>query len=288
MRARALRSASTTTARSSDVSICAIDLTPNDFRDKDRARPHLRLHAGCGAAAGRRASRSARRWRTPSSIGDGAVINPEGLRYPDEFVRHKLLDTIGDLALAGAPIQGLYRSHRGGHKLNAMALSALLARTTPGRSFPSPPSAKRAPKTRASSARCSQRRLRPGSALTSVFKRSALATARPSLDGERALTRSPRPLSKHATRPRAFFMFIAETPFCRQRPPPLAWRLPLLPFIAAFAVAGLRQEEARDGGQRRSARPALQSGARATLKRAMRSEASEKFETIDKEHPYSE
>jgi UDP-3-O-[3-hydroxymyristoyl] N-acetylglucosamine deacetylase len=60
-------------------------------------------------------------------IGEGTVINPEGLRHPDEFVRHKVLDTIGDLALAGAPIQGLYRSHRGGHKLNALALSELLA-----------------------------------------------------------------------------------------------------------------------------------------------------------------
>ncbi len=60
-------------------------------------------------------------------IGDGAVVNPEGLRFPDEFVRHKVLDTIGDLALAGAPILGLYRSHKGGHKLNALALSALLS-----------------------------------------------------------------------------------------------------------------------------------------------------------------
>ncbi len=62
-------------------------------------------------------------------IGDGAVVNPEGLRFPDEFVRHKVLDAIGDLALAGAPILGLYRSHKGGHKLNAMALSALLSRS---------------------------------------------------------------------------------------------------------------------------------------------------------------
>ena len=60
-------------------------------------------------------------------IGDGAVVNQEGLRYPDEFVRHKVLDSMGDLALAGAPIQGLYRSFKGGHRLNAMALSALLA-----------------------------------------------------------------------------------------------------------------------------------------------------------------
>lgn len=58
---------------------------------------------------------------------DNAVINPEGLRYTDEFVRHKTLDAIGDLALAGAPFVGCYRSYRGGHKLNALALQALLA-----------------------------------------------------------------------------------------------------------------------------------------------------------------
>jgi UDP-3-O-[3-hydroxymyristoyl] N-acetylglucosamine deacetylase len=59
-------------------------------------------------------------------ISEGRVVNPEGLRYPDEFVRHKMLDAIGDLALAGMPIQGLYRSHRGGHRLNALAVSTLL------------------------------------------------------------------------------------------------------------------------------------------------------------------
>lgn len=60
-------------------------------------------------------------------VSDNRVLNPEGTRFPDEFVRHKLLDAIGDLALAGAPILGLYRSVRGGHKLNHAALSALLA-----------------------------------------------------------------------------------------------------------------------------------------------------------------
>ncbi|MBZ8135199.1 UDP-3-O-acyl-N-acetylglucosamine deacetylase [Afifella sp. IM 167] len=60
-------------------------------------------------------------------ISDGKVMNPEGLRYPDEFVRHKLLDAIGDLSLAGAPIIGHYRSYRGGHKVNAMALDALMS-----------------------------------------------------------------------------------------------------------------------------------------------------------------
>jgi UDP-3-O-[3-hydroxymyristoyl] N-acetylglucosamine deacetylase len=60
-------------------------------------------------------------------IGDDKVINPEGLRYEDEFVRHKALDAIGDLALVGAPILGCYRSYRGGHKLNVAALKALVA-----------------------------------------------------------------------------------------------------------------------------------------------------------------
>ena len=55
------------------------------------------------------------------------IINPEGLRYADEFVRHKALDAVGDLALAGAPILGTFRSYRGGHKLNALALRELLA-----------------------------------------------------------------------------------------------------------------------------------------------------------------
>jgi len=58
---------------------------------------------------------------------DNRVINPEGLRYVDEFVRHKALDAIGDLALAGAPILGCFRSYRGGHKLNSLVLKALLS-----------------------------------------------------------------------------------------------------------------------------------------------------------------
>ena len=60
---------------------------------------------------------------------DDKVINPEGLRYKDEFVRHKTLDAIGDLALAGAPIIGCYRSYRGGHKLNSLVLQKLLSDT---------------------------------------------------------------------------------------------------------------------------------------------------------------
>lgn len=55
------------------------------------------------------------------------IMNPEGLRYPDEFVRHKLLDAVGDLSLAGLPILGHYRSHSGGHRMNVAVLVALFA-----------------------------------------------------------------------------------------------------------------------------------------------------------------
>jgi UDP-3-O-[3-hydroxymyristoyl] N-acetylglucosamine deacetylase len=58
---------------------------------------------------------------------DGRVLNEGGLRHADEFVRHKLLDAVGDLALAGAPIIGRYTGHRAGHALNNRLLRALFA-----------------------------------------------------------------------------------------------------------------------------------------------------------------
>jgi UDP-3-O-[3-hydroxymyristoyl] N-acetylglucosamine deacetylase len=58
---------------------------------------------------------------------DHRIVNVEGLRYPDEFVRHKVLDAVGDLALAGARFIGCFRSYRGGHRLNAMAVKQLLS-----------------------------------------------------------------------------------------------------------------------------------------------------------------
>lgn len=61
------------------------------------------------------------------AIGDDRIINREGLRFSDEFVRHKALDAVGDLALAGAPILGSFRSRRGGHRLNALVLKTLFA-----------------------------------------------------------------------------------------------------------------------------------------------------------------
>jgi UDP-3-O-[3-hydroxymyristoyl] N-acetylglucosamine deacetylase len=64
-------------------------------------------------------------------VVDGAlVLNPEGLRMPDEFVRHKMLDVIGDLALAGTPLHGRFVAHRSGHALNNQLLRALFADPT--------------------------------------------------------------------------------------------------------------------------------------------------------------
>jgi UDP-3-O-[3-hydroxymyristoyl] N-acetylglucosamine deacetylase len=61
------------------------------------------------------------------AIGDGRIMNREGLRDPLEFVRHKMLDAIGDLSLSGCPLLGAYRSVRGGHRLNSSVLKALFA-----------------------------------------------------------------------------------------------------------------------------------------------------------------
>ncbi|CBA17285.1 UDP-3-O-acyl-N-acetylglucosamine deacetylase [Xanthomonas albilineans] len=55
------------------------------------------------------------------------VLNDDGLRYADEFVRHKILDAIGDLYLAGGPILGAYEGYKSGHALNNTLVRALLA-----------------------------------------------------------------------------------------------------------------------------------------------------------------
>ena len=61
-------------------------------------------------------------------VVDGArIVNPAGLRSRDEFVRHKLLDAVGDLALAGSPLQGRFVAHKTGHALNNRLLRALFA-----------------------------------------------------------------------------------------------------------------------------------------------------------------
>jgi UDP-3-O-[3-hydroxymyristoyl] N-acetylglucosamine deacetylase len=60
-------------------------------------------------------------------LDDEKIINKEGLRHPQEFVKHKILDAIGDLYLIGMPILGHFKAFKSGHKLHLMLLKALVA-----------------------------------------------------------------------------------------------------------------------------------------------------------------
>jgi UDP-3-O-[3-hydroxymyristoyl] N-acetylglucosamine deacetylase len=101
-----------------------LDVTPYSFRrELSRARTFgfmrdVKKLWACGRALGASLENTV-------ALGDDNVMNPEGLRYENEFVRHKALDAVGDLALAGAPLLGHFRSVRGGHKLNSSMLHAL-------------------------------------------------------------------------------------------------------------------------------------------------------------------
>jgi UDP-3-O-[3-hydroxymyristoyl] N-acetylglucosamine deacetylase len=107
----------------------ALDVSPEGFRrEVARARTF-----GC-------MSDVARLWGAGFALGasfensvvfdNERLLNPEGLRFADECARHKALDVVGDLALAGLPLLGAYRSVRGGHKLNHAVLTALTADRT--------------------------------------------------------------------------------------------------------------------------------------------------------------
>jgi len=61
-------------------------------------------------------------------LDDQRVVNPQGLRWPDEFVRHKILDLCGDLALLGMPLVGHVHVERGGHTLHQRLVKAILER----------------------------------------------------------------------------------------------------------------------------------------------------------------
>ncbi|MED5424131.1 MAG: UDP-3-O-acyl-N-acetylglucosamine deacetylase, partial [Pseudomonadota bacterium] len=58
---------------------------------------------------------------------ENKILNPEGLRHQDEFARHKLLDAVGDIFLAGHRIIGAYEGYKAGHAVNNKALHALFA-----------------------------------------------------------------------------------------------------------------------------------------------------------------
>ena len=60
-------------------------------------------------------------------VGEKRILNEDGLRFKDEFVRHKILDSIGDLYLAGYPVQGYFYAKKSGHFLNNQLLKKLLS-----------------------------------------------------------------------------------------------------------------------------------------------------------------
>jgi UDP-3-O-[3-hydroxymyristoyl] N-acetylglucosamine deacetylase len=62
-------------------------------------------------------------------LDDFRVLNEDGLRYEDEFVKHKILDAIGDLYLLGHSLIGEFSGHKSGHKLNNQLLRKLIAET---------------------------------------------------------------------------------------------------------------------------------------------------------------
>src|SRR5437763_8020410 len=60
-------------------------------------------------------------------VDDFNILNPEGLRFPDEFVRHKILDALGDLSLIGMPVIGQLTAVKSGHALNHQLVRRMLA-----------------------------------------------------------------------------------------------------------------------------------------------------------------
>ncbi len=71
-------------------------------------------------------------------LGDQGLLNEDGLRFEDEFVRHKTLDLLGDLALLGAPLEAFVTVEKGGHRLHHKLVEAILerARNEPTRPLP--------------------------------------------------------------------------------------------------------------------------------------------------------
>ena len=72
------------------------------------------------------------------ALDDSGLVNPGLLRFPDEFVRHKILDAIGDMALAGAPLLARFQGVRSGHAVNNALLRALFADPSAFRRVPMP------------------------------------------------------------------------------------------------------------------------------------------------------
>jgi UDP-3-O-[3-hydroxymyristoyl] N-acetylglucosamine deacetylase len=116
----------------------SLDLTPDSFRrELARARTftlaqEIDQMRAAGFALGGSLDNAV-------VVDEARVLNPAGLRMPDEFARHKLLDAVGDLALAGAQLCGRFTAHRSGHALNNRLLHALFSEGLARREMPAEP-----------------------------------------------------------------------------------------------------------------------------------------------------
>ena len=105
---------------------CALDLSPASFR-RELARARTFGFMRDVAKLWNQGYALGASFENTLVVSETRVLNADGVRYRDEFVRHKALDAVGDLALAGLPLLATYRSVRGGHTLNHAILSALMA-----------------------------------------------------------------------------------------------------------------------------------------------------------------
>jgi UDP-3-O-[3-hydroxymyristoyl] N-acetylglucosamine deacetylase len=108
---------------------CALDVSPANFR-RELARARTFGFMRDVARLWNQGYALGASFENTLVVSETRVLNADGVRYPDEFVRHKALDAVGDLALAGLPLLATYRSVRGGHTLNHAILSALMADAT--------------------------------------------------------------------------------------------------------------------------------------------------------------
>ena len=104
----------------------SFELTPENFRREIAPARTFGFMAELDALLKAGLGRGASLENTLAIEGD-KVVNAPLMRFPDEFVRHKILDAIGDLALAGAPILGRFEGVRSGHALNNALLRKLFA-----------------------------------------------------------------------------------------------------------------------------------------------------------------
>ena len=119
-----------------DCQALALRLTPETFR---AGLARARTFTLVGEVASLRAAGLALGGNLDNCVvvDNARVLNAGGLRMPDEFIRHKLLDAVGDFALAGAVLHGRFVAHRSGHALNNHLLRALFSDAANWRALPS-------------------------------------------------------------------------------------------------------------------------------------------------------